>query len=300
MKPNPLVLVIVVLIISGIGFSVYLLLPPTEQRIRVPDVTKCISGGPDGNKMVRVHVTDPDRSVGALDDEIGFLHNVVSNELEDSDYECFLVWEQLRNGKASPIIQAVTYANIHISDYFQIEHSSNILGDWKSGVKTVDFEQLRDFLFDEHGIRDSSNELHDWEVDIRFWKGSCNSDVDCDGDESCVLSENTCREIDCDDDDPCTLDVAENNTCTNSDIAGCCHDNSECPDDEVCTSNVCTEGCRDIPDRPCDQAVWSDHPTCEWDETGCAFDPIILTVFVMIGICIAVVVVYLLMRKGII
>lgn len=110
----------------------------------------------------------------------------------------------------------------------------------------------------------------------------CYVDSECADSEYCLLIGNTCEPLDCDDSDFCTTDSAANHQCVNTQLDSCCHTNDDCESTEICKLNVCTDGCEDIPERPCQNAIWGDYPGCSWDTSECT-EPWLIVILVVGG-----------------
>jgi len=255
----------------------FFLIPATPQSITAPSEVYCQS-----NQM-RVKFVQEDIRSGDID-EMLFQHG--SSTVRDCP-----IWAGLRDGQSFPVIQSATFDGNDIKAYISpVQKKDNYGIEWLSGFTVPNSNALVSYLRDTYGIEDNSNFYRDLVVNIVFYDGSCNSDQDCAGEEYCMLAANLCQPISCDDGDICTTDSAANHECSYTAIPNCCHDNDDCALDEVCASNVCTVGCRDIPERPCDLAVFIDSPTCGWDTMQCqeSFWSIVMLVGAIIGITAAI------------
>jgi hypothetical protein len=277
----PIGLAVLAIFIASLFF-----IPPTPQSITAPSEVYCKTGS------VRVKFIDSDIRSGDID-EMLFQHG--SSTIRDCP-----LWAALRDGQSIPVIQSATFEAHDISDYIIPVQKMDGYGiSWLSGFTVTNSQALVSFLEQTYGILDSEYDRHDLVVNIIFFEGSCNQDLDCGDDEYCMLAENKCYLISCDDGDVCTTDSAVNHECVYEDIPGCCHDNSECASDEVCTSNVCTKGCREVPERPCDLAVWTDVPECSWSTAPCdeAFQSIIYLVLAIAGLGMVIIFIVWRLRK---
>jgi len=98
--------------------------------------------------------------------------------------------------------------------------------------------------------------------------GACLSGDLCTTDDTCASG--VCvpgPAVDCDDGDVCTADScdATSGACINAKIDGCCHDNTECPENLVCVDNVCV----DNPNPECAGANCSTFIPCSSSNPDC-------------------------------
>ena len=89
-------------------------------------------------------------------------------------------------------------------------------------------------------------------------EGKCSFDYQCQDNYACIdcTCQLQCNETECNLRDPCLINHCVNNTCTTiAEIPCCCHNDTECNDGNVCTSDYCNTTCHEcvsyVPDGFC-------------------------------------------------